>query len=682
MRRRPAGPGLLLVVALCVVLPPAAARAQVDTLGQVVEQDTVRVRALRVELPLRELATSATVVTRRDIRQAGARALAGAIADVPGIHVYDLSGSETQSQVETRGFTSLGFTSHVRVLVDEIPVNDVEGARVDWNLLAPPQVERIELLRGPASYLYGDAAMAGVIHIVTREAAQGVRGWGGVSAGSDEEQIGHGGLSWRRGAASAAGSLAYRSLDGWRDHSAATLVGGQGAAEAAFGRWTGRLQGLLARTDEDVPGPLPDPLWRTEPRRAVIPVFDIPSPDFRRSHTAEGALILRGPAGPVGVTALVSTDARDLDARETIVPAGTLDRVSNAHRQRGELRLRGGQVTRAEWVVGADAARGLLDTAYFPWVDGDRDALASARVRQDAFGAYALARRRLRERLVGTAALRGDWLRSDVDGGDDHRVSAASPALALNYTTVGGGNAFVSAGGAFKAPTLEQLYDPRPYFIPDSLGRLLPVTISSTSLKPQRGWNVDFGMRAKPAPAARGEATFYYGRSRDEIGFDLASFRYNNIARSIHYGFEGGIGTPLGHGLAADVSYAYTRAVFDGGPTDGKQINGVPVHVAALRLSLAHALHGEVALDTRYVDGQWIDEANTRGLPAYGVTDLTVLQRVGPAGLSFAVRNVFDHRYATAGYVTSDFTGSPVSLAFPAAGRALRFGVQWSPREP
>jgi iron complex outermembrane recepter protein len=675
---RPFVPGVRAALAvLCASALAARAQADPDTL-RVVEQDTVQVRAARLVVPLRELATSATLVTRADLRHAGARTLAAVMAGVPGVHVFDLSGSDTQSQVETRGFASLGFTSHVRVLVDEMPVNDLEGARVDWNLLAPPQVERIELLRGPASYLYGDVAMAGVIDIVTRDAPGGVRAWVGGGTGSESERIGHGGVSWRDGRRSASGSFSYHDTDGWREHSAATLASGYGTAAMGLGRWSARGQLLLHREDQEVPGALPDPLWRTDPGSAQVPVLGGTSPDFRRTHAAAGAVSLHGPVGRGAVTAMVFADARDLTARETVVPADTLDHLSNAHRQRGELRGQWGTPEHIQWVWGVDGEHGRLLTAYYPPIAGSRGTVGEAVVSQQAIGAYGLGRRTLRERLSLTAALRGDWSRSRAAGAADRTLRALSPAAALNYATAGGGNAFLSAGGAFKTPTLEQLHDPRPYFNPQ-LGAAAP--ISSTALSPQRGWNVDFGLRALPSTRARGEATLYYGRSRDEIGFDLADFRYSNIARSIHYGLEGRIGAPLGRGLGAQASYAYTRAVFDGGPNDGKQINDVPIHLVTLDLTVAHALHGEVALTERYVDRQWIDEANLREVPAYGVADLTVLQHLGPVALSLAVRNAFDRRYATSGYVTSDLTGAPLPLLYPGGGRTVRAGLQWSPRE-
>lgn len=673
----------LALIAVAVARTAHAAHAPADSARRVVFQDTVTVQASRLHLTLRELATTATVVTPEQVRLTGARGVAATVAGVPGVHVYDLTGSETDPQVEARGFASLGFTSHVRVLVDEMPVNDLEGSRVDWNLVAPGQVDHVELLRGPASYLYGDAAMAGVIDIVTRGALAGWRTWGTLEGGDRDERLGDGGVAWRDGSRSFGATASYRDLDGWRQHSAAALVSGTLTGGLALGsRWAARGNLLLHREDAEEPGALPDPLWHTDPRRAFVPVLgDSMPPDFRRVHDAEGNLELRGALGRAGVVAGLGDAARALDARETIIPAGTLDRVSNAHRQRAELRVDWPLPHDVQLVLGAEGEHGRLRGAYFPADDTPaRDAVGAADVVRDAFGAFALARARLGARLSLTAAVRGDALHSHVEGtSGTNRLSAFSPALALNRASAKGGNAFVSAGGSFKAPTLEQLDDPRPYFVPDGSGGFVPVTISSGTLQPQRGWNVDAGVRALPTGRAHANATFYYGRSRDEIGFDLANFRYSNIARSIHYGFEGDIQTALPKGFDASVGYAYTRAVFDGGDNDTKQINGVPEHQLTARIMLTLRTSGQLACDLRYFDRQWIDEANTLALPAYGVSDVTVRQPIGPLAITAAVRNVFDRRYAGAGYVTSDFSGNPLPLYYPGPGRAFRAGLQWQP---
>ena len=129
-------------------------------------------------------------------------------------------------------------------------------------------------------------------------------------------------------------------------------------------------------------------------------------------------------------------------------------------------------------------------------------------------------------------------------------------------------------------------------------------------------------------------------------------------------------------GLSGSASYAYTRATFDGGDFDGKQINTVPQHQVFLRASFAHRAKGSLSVELQNVSGQWIDEANTQELPDYTLVNLGVRQQVGLLELFGSVRNVTDERYATVGYVTLNEVGDPLPLFLPAAGRSFSVGLR------
>jgi outer membrane receptor protein involved in Fe transport len=128
-------------------------------------------------------------------------------------------------------------------------------------------------------------------------------------------------------------------------------------------------------------------------------------------------------------------------------------------------------------------------------------------------------------------------------------------------------------------------------------------------------------------------------------------------------------------GFSGSLSLAWTRATFDGGDNDGKQINGVPERLAFARASYEHAAHGSFTLEVQHVSRQWVNEDNSTPLPDYTVANLGVTQAAGPVELFGSVRNVTDKKHATLGYVVL----APVY--FPAAGRSfmggmrLRFGM-------
>jgi vitamin B12 transporter len=129
-------------------------------------QHTVVVTATRIETPSREVASSVTVVTGTEIDRTGRPGLLEALRTVPGLSVVQNGGPGSAASVFIRGANS----EHVLVLLDGVEVNDpINPSRsFDMAHLAAGGLERVEILRGPQSPLYGSDALGGVINILTR----------------------------------------------------------------------------------------------------------------------------------------------------------------------------------------------------------------------------------------------------------------------------------------------------------------------------------------------------------------------------------------------------------------------------------------------------------------------------------------------------------------------------------
>lgn len=129
--------------------------------------DTI-VTGTRVPTPQERVPASITVLTRQEIEERGFQTLAEALTVVPGLRIAQLGGPGQQASAFLRGTNS----RHVLVLLDGVPLNDPSEPNAAFNfgneLLF--DVERIEVLRGPASALYGSAALGGVVNLVTRRA--------------------------------------------------------------------------------------------------------------------------------------------------------------------------------------------------------------------------------------------------------------------------------------------------------------------------------------------------------------------------------------------------------------------------------------------------------------------------------------------------------------------------------
>lgn len=139
-----------------------------------------------------EVARTVTVLEGEDLRAAGHALVSDALRTVPGLSVVRGGSFGAVTSVFLRG----GESDHVQVLVDGVQVNQPGGA-FDFAGLTLDNVERIEIVRGPLSSLYGSDAMAGVIHVITRAGRGAPRLEASLRAGSFSRREGsvsvHGG---------------------------------------------------------------------------------------------------------------------------------------------------------------------------------------------------------------------------------------------------------------------------------------------------------------------------------------------------------------------------------------------------------------------------------------------------------------------------------------------------------
>jgi vitamin B12 transporter len=147
---------------LCVALVAAGAHAQQPT-------DTSRlapvvITASRTEAEQTVATTAATVLSGDALRARGISTVAAALREVPGASVVQTSAAGSQTSLFFRG----GEADYVQVMIDGVTVNEPGGA-FNFANLTLDNVERIEIIRGPASVLYGSDAVTGVIQIFTRQ---------------------------------------------------------------------------------------------------------------------------------------------------------------------------------------------------------------------------------------------------------------------------------------------------------------------------------------------------------------------------------------------------------------------------------------------------------------------------------------------------------------------------------
>jgi vitamin B12 transporter len=128
------------------------------------QAEPVIVSATRTDIPLNESPATVTVVTAEDIEQKQIERVGDALREVPGLAVVQTGTAGQLTSVFTRGLAS----DQTQVLLDGIPINQGLAGQYDFSNLTTDNIDRIEVVRGPQSTLYGPRALAGVIQLFTK----------------------------------------------------------------------------------------------------------------------------------------------------------------------------------------------------------------------------------------------------------------------------------------------------------------------------------------------------------------------------------------------------------------------------------------------------------------------------------------------------------------------------------
>ena len=182
----PLVPGVRVAVgaALVLSLPAMASQASLQPVDEVV------VTATREAERVSSVLADVTVLQRGDIERSGAATLEELLARQPGISFASNGGPGAFSSLFVRGTNS----SHVLLLVDGIRWGGTGGAAPNWSRVPLSQIERIEIVRGPLSSLYGSDAIGGVVQVFTR-GGTGRAGLDAALAFGSRETL-KGDLSW------------------------------------------------------------------------------------------------------------------------------------------------------------------------------------------------------------------------------------------------------------------------------------------------------------------------------------------------------------------------------------------------------------------------------------------------------------------------------------------------------
>ena len=144
---------------------------QAEVSSDTLEVEEVVVTATKFEQAISEVGSTVTIITQEEIEAMQARDVSEVIRQVPGLTVSEVGGRGSVASIFVRG----GESDHILVLMDGIQINH-SGGSFDASVLSTENIDRIEIVRGPQSALYGSEAVTAVIQIFTKKGSGRIRG--------------------------------------------------------------------------------------------------------------------------------------------------------------------------------------------------------------------------------------------------------------------------------------------------------------------------------------------------------------------------------------------------------------------------------------------------------------------------------------------------------------------------
>lgn len=629
------------------------------------QDDAIVVTATRFADTRRNLAVGVTVVTAEDIRASASSNLAEILAQSGLLHIRDNAGSPNQ-QLDLRGFGVTG-SENTLVLVDGVRLSENEITAPQLSSIPLEAIERIEVLRGAGSVLYGSGAAGGTVNIITRRPkagetrAYGVGRFGGY--GTQEFRAG-----WSSQGESVGLSLMLSDEDtkGYRRNNRFQQTNLAGALEARARLAAGEARGWLRFGFDDQHQGLPGAL--SEVQIAADRRQSLNTADYGERNG--GHVVLGGSvrAGRHEFTADLAYRKKHADAflfNNTFFVDTKADYWAFTPRARFGLEAFG----RAhELVLGLDLDRWDYRTASAAspaTIGAPFSRRTGTQTNRALYGQLSLWLSDATRLVLGARSQRNeDRLTEEVFPLDDRREANTLRAheLALRHRFAGGWSAYGKLNRSFRLGTFD---DNACFFPPCNATLLRPQTSDAREL------GVEFERRA-----LRARAGFYDMKIDREIYFSPLTFTTLNLSPTRRRGLELEAGWRALEALELRAALALQEARFRSGVYGGTDVTGneVPLVPRTLFTAGASWTIGEgsrLNANLRHVGRQRFDndQANTfpRRMPAYALLDLKLEHRIGRVHLAFEVRNLLDEKYFS--YAIRNAAGTTFN-AFPAPGRA------------
>ena len=570
------------------------------------------VTATKTEKMLKDLGGGITVITREDIRESNAKSVSGLLRTVTGIDMQDEGAFGHKARLNMRGLQGRYGSQHVLVLQDGRPVNEEYLGDVDFRLLPVDNIERIEIVRGPGSALYGANAMGGVINIITKTGEKEPFAQIQTSGGSHNTQWYKAQYGARTGNFHHFTTLGYHYTDGYLKNTDGT------DKDWHSGHFTGKL-GYEFADDSDL-------TFSFGYTRGVGT-----KEDFEEEKTVDyedlAYSLNWNPDKEARLLARIYRNGFDQDLAWNSGFTGEYDQFTL------------GSLVQQSYRLGTTH---LLTTGIDLKIE-DVDILEAGGKVEELLTTTAFY---LQDEIDVTKALSltlGSRYDSKSEFGGEF-----SPRAGMLYKLTEITSFYASSSKGWRAPTPSDMFLPRTTYFGMTFE-------GNPDLEPETMWSYELGAKHVFGGKALGEITLYKNDIKDAWDFMQdpdTIYRPNNVTQVETYGVEGKLLYDISKNLAGQINYSYTQPKYkkyDPDPTiEGNRLEDILKHSGGLGLRYTSEGGSVFNVYARYGGDRFTDPENSPDgkLSSFTVTNVgAYLPVTKETGITVSILNLFDKEY-------------------------------------
>ncbi len=623
-----------------------------------IELDEAIITVTKINKSVKRIGSPVYIMGLKEIERTEGRNVEEALVKIPGVYTEDRYHNETNIV----SFRGVGLHTHVTsgilVLVDGVSLTESMG-RTDFEGVDLENAEKIEVLKGPVSALYGPNGITGVINIVEKMPKEGIHAKAKASYGSFNSMSFSGDVNGGKNGFRYLVKGKYFDNGGYMDRSKSTSARGGIKLIQRFDN-SNKLQFTADYVDADML--LPGTLSRED--------FD--------NRVTEASNLYAGYERNFLRTNLAYT--QDINDKINVF-TNAYYRTKNDEGHYSDRSFSKGKINTVGGEVRGDIKHNIfnksslltLGISYLNDSNDDEtftrnmgtgelgDLSSAGNSDYNMFGAYVEEDFTVTDKLSFVLGARFDlivydWI-DNLNVGEENtsastEVSSISPKFGFAYNPTNETTVFGNIARGFRPPSVSQLF----------IGSSYAGAIANPDLKPEYLNNYELGVRGNLNKKFSYQTSFFMMNFTDQISAEIDAEIdpdnpvYQNIGKTKHKGLEIAMNYDVTEQFNTFFNYSYLEAKFDDNPDfENNTLRKTPNNILNTGLSYNFNFGLKAIFDFKFVDKYYMDNEEEFEYEGYSLANFKLLYKQKDLTLSVSVNNIFDTTYATYAYSSSSY---------------------------